>query len=136
MGVIENDLNEDVYIGIGLPLTYNKTGFFYKTKTSLEQAKSNIKNLLLTKKGERLGNPEFGSDLTSVIFEQEGDDIESKVEEAIRSSMSRFLPFIIIDEIETAFSDRNPNVVNVSISFSINIDTTEKEKLSFDVSNY
>jgi|TARA_R100000030_G_scaffold83423_1_gene66350 phage baseplate assembly protein W len=136
MSVIENDLNEDVYIGIGLPLTYNKTGFFYKTKTSLEQAKSNIKNLLLTKKGERLGNPEFGSDLTSVIFEQEGDDIESKVEEAIRSSMSRFLPFIIIDEIETAFSDRNPNVVNVSISFSINIDTTEKEKLSFDVSTY
>ena len=136
MSVIENDLNEDVYIGIGLPLTYNKTGFFYKTKTSLEQAKSNIKNLLLTKKGERLGNPEFGSDLTSVIFEQEGDDIESKVEEAIRSSMSRFLPFIIIDEIETAFSDRNLNVVNVSISFSINIDTTEKEKLSFDVSTY
>ena len=136
MSVIENDLNEDVYIGIGLPLTYNKTGFFYKTKTSVEQAKSNIKNLLLTKKGERLGNPEFGSDLTSVIFEQEGDDIESKVEEAIRSSMSRFLPFIIIDEIETAFSDRNPNVVNVSISFSINIDTTEKEKLSFDVSTY
>ena len=83
-----------------------------------------------------MGNPEFGSDLTSVIFEQEGDDIESKVEEAIRSSMSRFLPFIIIDEIETAFSDRNPNVVNVSISFSINIDTTEKEKLSFDVSTY
>ena len=136
MSIIAKDKNEDVYIGVGLPLTHNKSGFFYRTKTSLEQAKSNIKNLLLTKKGERLGNPEFGSDLTSVIFEQEGDDIESKVEEAIRSSMSRFLPFIIIDEIETAFSDRNPNVVNVSISFSINIDTTEKEKLSFDVSTY
>ena len=129
MSVIENDKNEDVYVGIGLPLTYNNTGFFYKTKTSLEQAKSNIKNLLLTKKGERLGNPEFGSDLTSVIFEQEGDDIESKVEEAIRSSMSKFLPFIIIEEIETTFSDRNPNIINVSMSFSMNIDTTEKEKL-------
>tara|TARA_B100001094_G_scaffold329035_1_gene390896 strand:+ start:210 stop:620 length:411 start_codon:yes stop_codon:yes gene_type:complete len=136
MSVIENDKNEDVYVGIGLPLTYNNTGFFYKTKTSLEQAKSNIKNLLLTKKGERLGNPEFGSDLTSVIFEQEGDDIESKVEEAIRSSMSKFLPFIIIEEIETKFSDRNPNIINVSMSFSMNIDTTEKEKLSFDLSTY
>ena len=136
MSVIENDKNEDVYVGIGLPLTYNNTGFFYKTKTSLEQAKSNIKNLLLTKKGERLGNPEFGSDLTSVIFEQEGDDIESKVEEAIRSSMSKFLPFIIIEEIETKFSDRNPNIINVSMLFSMNIDTTEKEKLSFDLSTY
>ena len=71
-----------------------------------------------------------------MIFEQEGDDIESKVEEAIRSSMSKFLPFIIIEEIETKFSDRNPNIINVSMSFSMNIDTTEKEKLSFDLSTY
>ena len=90
MSIIAKDKNEDVYIGVGLPLTHNKSGFFYRTKTSLEQAKSNIKNLLLTKKGERLGNPDFGSDLFRVVFEQEGDDIESKVEEAIRSSMSRF----------------------------------------------
>ena len=136
MSVIENDLNEDVYIGIGLPLTYNKTGFFYKTKTSLEQAKSNIKNLLLTKKGERLGNPEFGSDLFKVVFEQEGDDIESKVEEAIRSAMSRFLPFILVDEIETQFSSLNKNALNVSIKFSLNVDTTNVDKLSIDLVNY
>ena len=136
MSVIANDKNEDVYIGVGLPLTHNKSGFFYKTKTSLEQAKSNIKNLLLTRKGERLGNPNFGSDLFAVIFEQEGEDIENKVEEAIRSAMSQWLPFIIIDEIETKFSDRNLNVINVSIGFSINVDTTNKSKLSIDLANY
>jgi len=136
MSVIANDKNEDVYIGIGLPLTHNRSGFFYKTKTSLEQAKSNIKNLLMTRKGERLGNPEFGSDLFAVIFEQEGNDIENKVEEAIRSAMSQWLPFIIIDEIETNFSERNRNVINVSIGFSINVDTTNKSKLSIDLANY
>ena len=136
MSVIANDKNEDVYIGVGLPLTHNKSGFFYKTKTSLEQAKSNIKNLLLTRKGERLGNPNFGSDLFAVIFEQEGEDIENKVEEAIRSAMSQWLPFIIIDEIETKSSDRNLNVINVSIGFSINVDTTNKSKLSIDLANY
>ena len=136
MSVIANDKNEDVYIGIGLPLTHNRSGFFYKTKTSLEQAKSNIKNLLMTRKGERLGNPEFGSELLAVIFEQEGEDIENKVEEAIRSAMSQWLPFIIIDEIETNFSERNRNVINVSIGFSINVDTTNKSKLSIDLANY
>jgi len=136
MSVIANDKNEDVYIGIGLPLTHNRSGFFYKTKTSLEQAKSNIKNLLMTRKGERLGNPEFGSELLAVIFEQEGEDVENKVEEAIRSAMSQWLPFIIIDEIETNFSERNRNVINVSIGFSINVDTTNKSKLSIDLANY
>ena len=136
MSIIAKDKNEDVYIGVGLPLTHTKDGFFYRTKTSLEQSKSNIKNLLLTRKGERLGNPDFGSDLFKVLFEQEGDDIESRVEEVIRSAMSRWLPFIIIDEIETKFSERNRNAINVSMKFSINIDTTNKSKLSIDLVNY
>jgi|TARA_R100000995_G_scaffold65769_1_gene34727 phage baseplate assembly protein W len=136
MSIIAKDKNEDVYIGVGLPLTHNKNGFFYRTKTSLEQAKSNIKNLLLTKKGERLGNPDFGSDLFRVVFEQEGDDIESKVEEAIRSAMSQWLPFIIVDEIKTQFSNINKNIINVSIGFSINVDATNKDKLSIDLANY
>ena len=114
----------------------NSRPIFNRTKTSLEQTKSNIENLLLTRKGERLGNPNFGSNLFAVLFEQEGDDIESKVEEAIRSAMSEFLPFVIIDNIETKFSVRNNNAINVSMQFSLNVDTTSSENVSIDVTNY
>ena len=136
MSVIANDKNEDVYIGLGLPLNHDKDGFFNRTKTSLEQTKSNIKNLLLTRKGERLGNPNFGSNLFAVLFEQEGSDVENKADEAIRSAMSEFLPFVIIDNIEASFSARNNNIINVSIQFSLNVDTTSSEKISIDVTNY
>ena len=136
MSVIANDKNDDVYIGLGLPLNHDKDGFFNRTKTSLEQTKSNIKNLLLTRKGERLGNPNFGSNLFAVLFEQEGSDVENKAEEAIRSAMSEFLPFVIIDNIEASFSARNNNIINVSIQFSLNVDTTSSEKISIDVTNY
>ena len=132
MSVIENDLDEDVYIGLKLPLEHNRDGFFSRTKTSVEQSKYNIKNLLLTKKGERLGNPTFGSDLEKIIFEQEGDDLENKVEETIRSSISEWLPFVGIESIETNFSVNNRNMVNVSIHFSLDIDSTQVEKLSMD----
>ena len=135
MSVIANDLNEDVYIGVGLPLSHNRDGFFKQTITSLEQTKSNIKNLLLTRRGERLGNPSFGSGLFAVLFEQEGDDLESKVEETIRSAMSEWLPFVIINNIETKFSTTNKNAINVSIQFSLNIDTTTSEQLSINISN-
>ena len=64
------------------------------------------------------------------------DDIESKVEEAIRSAMSEFLPFVIIDNIETKFSVRNNNAINVSMQFSLNVDTTSSENVSIDVTNY
>ena len=50
--------------------------------------------------------------------------------------MSEFLPFVIIDNIETKFSVRNNNTINVSMQFSLNVDTTSSEKVSIDVTNY
>ena len=67
-----------------------------------------------------------------IIFEQEGDDLENKVEETIRSSVSEWLPFVGIESIETNFSVNNRNMVNVSIHFSLDIDSTQVEKLSMD----
>ena len=110
---IEKDLNPDVFIGISLPLNHNQQGFFKKTKTTLEQTKSNIKNLLMTIKGERLGNPTFGSDLMRVLFEPNVEDLQNRIEEAIRSSMDEFLPFVNVRDIKATPSDRQPNVLNV-----------------------
>mgnify|MGYP001309067410 CR=1 FL=1 len=136
MGVIENDLNEDTFIGLELPLTYTSEGYFKRTKTALEQARSNIKNLLLTNKGERLGNPKFGTNLLSLVFSQENTDLESRVEEEIRAAMSEFLPFINIVNIETNFSDENMSTAIVNLRFTLNVDVTSEENLTLDFSNY
>ena len=136
MGVIENDLNEDTFIGLELPLTHTPDGYFKRTKTALEQARSNIKNLLLTNKGERLGNPTFGTNLLSLVFSQENTDLEARVEEEIRAAMSEFLPFINIEEIVTTFSPTNKNTAIVNLKFTLNVDTTNQEELSIDLPNY
>jgi len=136
MSVKGNDLNEDIYVGLELPLTYGNYGFFNRTKTALQQASSNIKSLLLTNKGERLGNPTFGTNLLSIAFEQENTDIESRVEEEIRSSMIEFLPFVNIVNINQEFSSTNKNKYNVNIRFSLNVDTTTEADLNLDLSNY
>ena len=135
MSVIENDLDEDVYIGFKLPLDHNRDGFFSRTKTSVEQSKYNIRNLLLTKKGERLGNPNFGSDLINVLFEQEGT-AEDKIEESIRSSVSEFLPFVNIVKLDINFSDNDKNLVGIELHFSLNTDSTNVEKLTIDTKSY
>ena len=135
-GVIENDLNEDTFIGLELPLTHTQNGFFNRTKTALEQARSNIKNLLLTNKGERLGNPTFGTNLLSLVFSQENTDLEARVEEEIRAAMSEFLPFINIVSIETNFSDENMSTAIVNLRFTLNVAVTSEENLTLDFSNY
>ena len=136
MGVIENDLNEDTYIGLELPLTHTQSGFFNRTKTLLEQTKSNIKCLLLTNKGERLGNPTFGTNLLSLVFSQENTDLESSVEEEIRAAMGEWLPFVNIISIETNFSNNNMSTAVVNLKFSLNLDLTAEEDLALDLSTY
>jgi phage baseplate assembly protein W len=122
MSNIEKDLNPDVFIGVSLPLDYGSQGFFNKTRTTLEQTRSNIRNLLLTIKGERLGNPTFGSDLMRIIFDQDAGDIGDRIEEAIRTSISEWLPYVTVEQVETVTDERNPNLLNVSINFTIDID--------------
>ena len=122
MSNLEKDLNPDVFIGISLPLDYGNQGFFNKTRTTLQQTRSNIRNLLLTMKGERLGNPTFGSELMKVIFEPDDGSIAEKVEEAIRAALSEWLPYVKVVDIITTSDDRNPNKINVKMNFSIDMD--------------
>ena len=126
--VREIDRNDDKYVGIRFPLDHSPEGFFYKSKTVLEQSKANLQNLLLTTPGERIFQPEFGSQLKSIVFEQ-GEDIPNRIEEAIRSAVDKFLEYI---NIENVFTTQQDNQVNVSIEFSVPLNPEAIEVLNFD----
>ena len=126
--VREIDRNDDKYVGIRFPLGYSPEGFFYKPKTILEQAKSNLQNLLLTTPGERVFQPNFGSQLKSIVFEQ-GQDIPNRVEEAIRTSVDSFSPHINIINV---FTIQEQNQVNVQVEFSVPLNPEDIEVLNFD----
>jgi len=116
--------HEDYSFGLTFPLTYNNLlgGFFPTSKTLREQVSSNIKNLLLTAKGERVGQPEFGTDVTSILFEPITPDIGSKLEASITDGISKWLPYVTIQNIFVSTPDNQPNSVIISIEFSVDIE--------------
>ena len=124
--VREIDRNDDKYVGIEFPLGYSPEGFFYKTKTVLQQSKANLRNLLLTTPGERI--MQFGSQLKFIIFEQ-GQDIPNRIEETIRSSADKFLAYINIINV---FTTQQDNTVSVSIEYSVPLNPDAIEVLNFD----
>ena len=69
---------------------------FYETY----QIKSDLINFILTNKGERIENPEFGCDVWRVIFEQiDSEIIENTIETYIMDAVSIWLPYLKINEI-------------------------------------
>jgi hypothetical protein len=61
------DLQKNIAIGVSLP--FNGPGVFNSTYTTKDQIKSNLVNLLLTSIGERVMNPNFGTELKRFLFE-------------------------------------------------------------------
>jgi phage baseplate assembly protein W len=118
--VKDTETYNDYAIGITLPIQNGNT-FFNQSFQTRDQVKSNIKNLLLTKKGERILQPEFGSGLQELLFEFNDDNLETRIEETITQALELWLPYIEVDSIDIEQTDelKDRNRVNVSITFAI-----------------
>ena len=109
-------------IGITLPITRGKAGYFNQSFDVLDQIKSNIHMLLRTKKGERRMNPNFGSSLWNLLFEGNTDGLNQLVEHSIRKDVERWLPYVTITKVEirNGTTEKNQYAVGVSVSFVAN----------------
>jgi len=128
--IVKDTREFDTYAyGITLPIRRGNSGYFEQAFKSFEQAKSNLLNLLLTKKGERIMQPEFGSGLQSLLFDQLVEDFEQRLEDTITKTVGFWLPYINIESIEVEMTDemKDNNRANMSIQFTVGseIDTQE-----------
>lgn len=119
------DFKKDVAVGVMLPFGKNK-GLFSLSYTTEEQAISNLKNLLLTRKGERPFQPEFGSDVYSLLFEQMDINIETQLSEQLSEDIQFWLPYIVIDDIVVK-PDFDRNFVSISLSFRVTEDGANQQ---------
>jgi len=124
---------DDYAIGISLPIQITNTAFD-QTYQTIDQVRSNIKNLLLTRRGERILQPEFGSGLQEVLFEFNNDDVSAEIETTITESLEQWLPYVTVEEIEIEQTDylKDRNRVNVSITFRVG-DNPSLEVVTFTV---
>jgi phage baseplate assembly protein W len=116
--IIETKEYEDYAVGLALPIQINGVAF-KQNYTEIEQLKSNIKNLLLTKRGERVMNPLFGAGVETVLFEPITEEFEDKIQTIITNSVERYIPNVDIEEINVDMSNENKdkNLVNISLKF-------------------
>lgn len=101
------DDNSDIAIGLSLPFNGDDDGLFNLNFLSIEQAISNVKNLLLTRKGERINHPQFGTNLQDYLFEPNYESLREKVGTEITDAIEQWLPYIVIKKLEVRVPDVN-----------------------------
>jgi phage baseplate assembly protein W len=123
--VIDTEEYNDYAVGITLPIQIGNTAF-NQSFTTKEQVESNLKNLLFTKKGERIMQPEFGCGLQELLFQPNDSDLEEQIEDTINEAVSFWLPYIRINAIDIQSDpvQRDVNRINVKVTYTYGDDIT------------
>ena len=130
----ENDLNPNVYIGLALPIKPDDNNIFSLTKNSFDQVRHNLRNLLLTNVGERVYQPEFGSRLRELCFEQLDVSLPQRVEDEVRRAVNFWLPYVNIVEVETLTQEDNKSKIFVRVKFSTTLNSDTLQQIELDAS--
>lgn len=132
-----NDLGRNDYksLGIGINRVSDTNGIFPLNYTTITQAKDNLKNLILTKKGERVMTPDFGCDLWKVIFEPYSAELDQKIESVIVNAAEVWLPYLNIDYINIESDDemKDQNKVMIQIAFSLKSNSNINDSIEITV---
>jgi len=106
------------YIGITLPITNGNTGMFAQSTSTSQQVRSNYKNLILTKKGERLMQPDFGTDLYRILFDKITEDTLENARLTVVQATERWMPFLELINFELKNPvNGNPHRIDISVTY-------------------
>lgn len=117
-------------IGIKTPLEFSKKSqdsFFTMHYDISTQIHDNLKNLLLTNPGERLGRHDYGTGLREMTMEMlSSEDYEYTVMMRIKSTVEKFMPFVDLDsftieDIKGEPYTQQSSMSNVTVTVTYNV---------------
>jgi len=107
--------------------------YFLMTQVTKEAFSSDLLLLLVTQKGERYYEPDYGTDLLKYIFEPNDNITATDVEAEIKNTVSKYIPNLKIDKINFNWNlDDNgqpisENQLNVTIMFTYTEDSFSEQ---------
>lgn len=113
-------------LGLKLPIKLGPDGYFDTNTTTIGQVSSNIRNLLLTKPGERRFNNEFGSGLYNLLFQQIDVEVSKDIiVDVVQRDIDKFLNGVIVNDVKVKLNTAQPentqaNKIFISVVFTYN----------------
>jgi len=112
-------------VGLKTPLRLGNSGegLFAMHFDLADQAKDNLRNLLLTNWGERLGVYDFGANLKELTTELTAhENFDNEVMVRIKNAVSRWMPYVILNDFESNINnERNENIATIVIKVTYDI---------------
>lgn len=110
-------------VGIRTPLSLGDDDLLNLSYDYSSQLTDNLRNLILTNWGERLGHYDFGANLRPLVTNLVSlDDFDSQAISRIRTAVSRWMPYIDLQSFESTTDHQNNKgtaIIKLMITFNI-----------------
>lgn len=120
------DLQPRKAVGVSLP--FSAKDVFTSTYTTKDALKSNLINFMLTGKGERVLNPDFGIGLRSMLFEQATQDSRDQIDYMVRKGIADWFPQVVVNTL-TITVEPNNYTATVYLKYSVSQTNIQDELL-------
>jgi phage baseplate assembly protein W len=125
----------NIPIGLELPIKLGNQGYFQQTFDTTTAVKNNVRTFYSTRRGEVPMQPNYGTKLFDVIFEQNTDDLESIIQQTMLDEVEMMRFPITVLEINIDRSDNNIDAYRVGIEFKfvVNNDDVNVQTINLEV---
>ncbi len=135
------DENTNKRIGIEFPFQRGDyiDGYFKSTSLTIDAVKADLINLLSTNVGERVFQPELGTNLRNFLFEQNDDELQGMIQDDLVEKINFWMPFVRIVSVDIKTGDESrgedPNRVVIDVRFILNSNPKNLESVQIDMGN-
>jgi phage baseplate assembly protein W len=114
----QHPLDIDKRVAIGVSIPFNGSAVFNPIYITSDQIKSNIINFVLTNKGEKLFQPNYGADLRRMIFENIDINTLKTLEVKLTNDIQDTFPNVEIQSLVFSLPTYQDYALELNIAYS------------------
>ena len=84
-----------------------------------DKTKSDVLHVLFTPKGQRLRNPDFGTDLIKYLFDQKDEESFNNIKATIINDICKYVSNIEFDDIRILNDDNDDRGIIIVVEYSV-----------------
>lgn len=114
-------MSEDTFLGTGwaFPPAFNQGAKSAEMVSNAIDIKQSLEILLTTRLGERVMRPDFGCDLSPLLFENITVTLLTKIKEIITTAVLQYESRINIDDVDFSTDNGTTGVLNIAVEYTI-----------------
>lgn len=126
-------------VGIRTPVSLSDDGkSFLKMHGNFpDQVHDNLRNLVLTNHGERLGLPDFGANLAELTFEMQDEDVQGEAMNRVSRTVRKYMPYVELETFSPFIENfDNKEVAKIGLTIGYKVPKLRTQQRMLDVILY